>query len=89
MLRGGLGPLLSVKGGVGRVVDRGQWRDSDSLLERARLDATTSVAGGGNARGAVLDLLAVAAERGVAAVEDGRLLGVLGPASPVPVLWCC
>lgn len=58
----------------------------DILLERARLDAAASVAGGRNARGAVLDLLAVAAQRGIAAVKERILLGVLRRASPVPVL---
>ena len=59
----------------------------DILLERAGLNTAASVAGGDDARGLVRDLLAVAAHGCVAAVEDRRLLGILSPSSPVPVLW--
>lgn len=35
----------------------------------------------------MVNLLAVSAERGVAAVKDGRLLGVSRPLGPIPVLF--
>jgi hypothetical protein len=56
------------------------------LLEGAGLHATTTVADGDARRHGVVDLLTIAAERRIAAVEDGRRLGVLIPPRPVPVL---
>ncbi len=57
------------------------------LFKRPRRHAAAAVAGRRDARAGVAgDLQAVAAEAGVAAVEDGRALGVGRPSAPIPIL---
>lgn len=77
-------------GGRGKVSwgDREGWsRGVDILLEGTRLDTSSSVSCWGHGGCFVVDFLAVAAETRVASVKDGRLFGVGGPSSPVPVLF--
>lgn len=63
----------------------GKWENK--LLERSGLDAAATVAGGSNTGRSMIDLLAVSTERSVATIKDRRLLGVLSPTAPVPILY--
>lgn len=58
----------------------------DSHIFERSTDAATSVTGGLHSAALVRDFLALPADAGIAAVEDGGCLGASRPSAPVPVL---